>query len=340
MAANRETFCDYHHCTLANGSLGAPNFRRVRLEPAICKGATACHEAAHAVLSYALGFGIESVSVGVTIGLREGRKTYTPRDEYRGDTTRFNRLIPAGDDLAYSPDLLAADVVSAGRTGGRATILCRAGRADRCAQRQRRRLRPSRRRCAQFAVLGQRKTRRLSTAALVASPGGARKRDHLVRCHMLGPDLTCVAIEVGGPPRAVVRQEMEIGSDFSELGRARGCVRSFCRVLPGLPLGEDELAELALAVNDAASNIMKHAYHGRVDRRIRLDIESASDQIVVRLHHHSDPFDPPPAPESAFDGSRESGYGLHILSRSVDYVHYYLDERGENCVALAKMYSP
>jgi anti-sigma regulatory factor (Ser/Thr protein kinase) len=100
------------------------------------------------------------------------------------------------------------------------------------------------------------------------------------------------------------------------------------------------VAELALAVNEAASNIMKHAYHGRIDQRIRLDIESGSDQIVVRLHHHGDPFDPPPAPESAFDGSHESGYGLYILSRSVDDVRYYLDERGENCVALVKMCSP
>jgi GAF domain-containing protein/ABC-type amino acid transport substrate-binding protein/anti-sigma regulatory factor (Ser/Thr protein kinase) len=153
-------------------------------------------------------------------------------------------------------------------------------------------------------------------------------------------DLTCVAVEVGGAPHAVARQEMEIGSDLSELGRARGFVRGFCRALPGPPLGEDQVAELALAVNEAASNIMKHAYHGRIDQRIRLDIESASDQIVVRLHHHGDPFDPPPAPESAFDGSRESGYGLYILSRSVDYVRYYLDERGENCVALVKMYGP
>jgi hypothetical protein len=113
MAANRETFCDYHHCTLANDSLGAPNFKRVRLAPVICKGATACHEAAHAVLSYALGFGVESVSVGVTIGVRGGRKTYTLRGEYRGDTARFIRLIPAGEDVAYSPTILAADVVSA-----------------------------------------------------------------------------------------------------------------------------------------------------------------------------------------------------------------------------------
>ena len=156
----------------------------------------------------------------------------------------------------------------------------------------------------------------------------------------LTDDLTCVAVEVGRPPHAVARQEMEISSDLAELGRARGFVRGFCRALPGAPLGEDQVAKLALAVNEAASNIMKHAYHGRIDQRIRLDIESGSDQIVVRLHHHGDPFDPPPAPESAFDGSHESGYGLYILSRSVDDVRYYLDERGENCVALVKMCSP
>ena len=113
MAANRETFCDYRRCTLANDSLDAPNFKRARFAPTICKGATACHEAAHAVLSYALGFGVESVSVGVTIGVREGRKTYTLRGEYRGDTARFNRLVPAGEDVAYSSSILAADVVSA-----------------------------------------------------------------------------------------------------------------------------------------------------------------------------------------------------------------------------------
>jgi anti-sigma regulatory factor (Ser/Thr protein kinase) len=148
-----------------------------------------------------------------------------------------------------------------------------------------------------------------------------------------------VAVEVGERPRPVARQEMEIGSDLMELGRAREFVRGFCRTLPGTPLGEDQVAELELAVNEAASNVMKHAYHGRANQRIRLDIESRSDHIVVRLHHLGDPFHPLSAPAPAFYGFHESGYDLYILSRSVDDVCYYLDERGENCVALVKMHS-
>jgi sigma-B regulation protein RsbU (phosphoserine phosphatase) len=155
----------------------------------------------------------------------------------------------------------------------------------------------------------------------------------------LTDDLTCVAVEVGEPPPPVARQEMEIGSDLMELGRARAFVRGFCRALPGAPLGEDRVAELELAVNEAASNVMKHAYHGRADQRIRIDIESRSDHILVRLHHLGDSFRPLSAPAPAFDGSQESGYGLYILSRSVDDVCYYLDERGENCIALVKMHN-
>jgi hypothetical protein len=98
----------------ANDSLDTLDFGRVSLAPMIQEGATACHAAAHAVLSYALGFGVESVSVGVTIGESEGQKTYTLRGEYRGNTARFNRLVPEGKDVAYSPIILSADVIRAG----------------------------------------------------------------------------------------------------------------------------------------------------------------------------------------------------------------------------------
>jgi two-component sensor histidine kinase len=33
------------------------------------------------------------------------------------------------------------------------------------------------------------------------------------------------------------------------------------------------------AVNEAASNIMKHAYHGRSDQRIQLDAEAFADCV-------------------------------------------------------------
>ena len=38
-------------------------------------------------------------------------------------------------------------------------------------------------------------------------------------------------------------------------------------------------------MTEAASNVMRHAYGGRTDRRIQLEAEAFADRIVVRLHH-------------------------------------------------------
>jgi anti-sigma regulatory factor (Ser/Thr protein kinase) len=97
------------------------------------------------------------------------------------------------------------------------------------------------------------------------------------------------------------------------------------------------VAELELAVNEAASNVMKHAYHGRTDQRIHLEAEAFPDRVAVQLHHLGDPFDPSVVPPPSFDGSRESGFGVYLITRSVDDVRYYRDERGGNCIALIKM---
>jgi len=167
-------------------------------------------------------------------------------------------------------------------------------------------------------------------AAVVAFTGTERLTD----------DLTCVAVEVGERPRPLLREETEIRSDLKDLSRARDFVRRFCSTLPDSPLDEVRVGELELAVNEAASNIIKHAYHGRSDQHIYLEAESFPDHVAVRLHHLGDSFDPSTAPPPSFDGSRESGFGLFILKGSVDDVHYYRDERGGNCIALIKRHKP
>jgi sigma-B regulation protein RsbU (phosphoserine phosphatase) len=156
----------------------------------------------------------------------------------------------------------------------------------------------------------------------------------------LTDDLTCVAVEVGERRRPVAREQIEIRSDLGQLRHARAFVRAFCRALPAPPLGDDHTAALELAVNEAASNIMRHAYHGRADQRIQIEAEAFEDYVAVRLHHLGDPFDPSAVPLPAFDGSRESGFGLYLISRSVDSVRYYRDERGGNCIVLVKNREP
>jgi anti-sigma regulatory factor (Ser/Thr protein kinase) len=85
---------------------------------------------------------------------------------------------------------------------------------------------------------------------------------------------------------------------------------------------------------------MKHAYHGRADQRIELEADALPDCVTIRLHHLGDSFDPATVRPPALDGSRESGFGIYLITRSVDDVRYSRDQRGRNCVALIKMLNP
>ncbi len=149
-------------------------------------------------------------------------------------------------------------------------------------------------------------------------------------------DQTSVALHVETTRLPLLHAEIEIRSSLSELGRTRDFVRTFCHDVPGHPLDDDAIAALELAANEAASNIMKHAYSGDRDQLIRIEGDAFADRVAVRLRHLGSPFAPDAAPAPAFNGSRESGFGAYIIASSVDEVKYYRDASGRNCVALFK----
>jgi anti-sigma regulatory factor (Ser/Thr protein kinase) len=159
-------------------------------------------------------------------------------------------------------------------------------------------------------------------------------------CDRPTDDLTCVALKVGEVRQPLARSELEIRSDLKDLALARTFVRDFCRMVPGGLLDEDDVADLELAVNEAASNIMKHAYHGRADQWIQLEAEADPGRVSIRLHHLGDSFDAAAVSPPALDGSRESGFGIYLITRTVDEIRYSRDERGRNCIVLVKMITP
>lgn len=150
-------------------------------------------------------------------------------------------------------------------------------------------------------------------------------------------DLTCVAIAVVESQRPLAREELEIHSDLKELAHARAFVRAACEDGAGTSLDETGIGMLELAVTEACSNIMKHAYHGRTDQAIHMEAEVFPDKVAVRLHHLGEPFDPARVTPPCLDGSQESGFGVYLIAHSVDDVRYYRDERGRSCVELIKL---
>jgi PAS domain S-box-containing protein len=178
---------------------------------------------------------------------------------------------------------------------------------------------------------------RLAPAALLDSV--RRAVLDFSRPRHLTDDLTMVALRVEELDSPRLLEELDIRSDLQQLGLVREFVRRCCRELPGGPLDETSTSELELAVDEAASNIMRHAYGGRSDQRIHVEAEGFPERVSVRLVHLGEPFVPPAAPP-AVDGRRDSGFGTYLIARSVDDVRYERDERGRSRVVLVKWRRP
>ena len=128
-----------------------------------------------------------------------------------------------------------------------------------------------------------------------------------------GDDFTCVAAGSRRSRLPLLHSEIEISSDLNQLSRARAFVREVCTGLTPPP-PEQTIDQLELAMTEAASNVMRHAYGGRTDRSIQLVADAFDDRIVLRLHHLGQSFDPAMVRPPVFDGSQEGGFGLSIIS--------------------------
>jgi sigma-B regulation protein RsbU (phosphoserine phosphatase) len=151
-------------------------------------------------------------------------------------------------------------------------------------------------------------------------------------------DFTCVVVRLEDTPCGphLAQAQCEVTSNTTALAPLRAFVRTFCQKLPVPVLDEKSLCQLELAVTEAASNIMRHAYQGRLDQPIRVGVEAFTDRIVLRLWHHGTAFDPQTVRPPAFDGSREHGFGVYIIARCVDELSYVRNAQGENGICLVK----
>lgn len=99
-------------------------------------------------------------------------------------------------------------------------------------------------------------------------------------------------------------------------------------------MGEEDAFKVVVSVQEVATNVMRHAYHGRSDGDIRFEAEQKNNQLVIHVLHHGDGFDPSCVQEPRFDNSGEGGYGLYIISQYVDDVQYSTNDEDVHCVSL------
>jgi serine/threonine-protein kinase RsbW len=84
------------------------------------------------------------------------------------------------------------------------------------------------------------------------------------------------------------------------------------------PLGEDTLADLKLALTEACSNSVRHAY-GDGDGHVDIRFELLEDRLVVEVADNGRGFEPTAVPAEA-DELVEGGLGIAIIRSIADEV--------------------
>jgi serine/threonine-protein kinase RsbW len=95
---------------------------------------------------------------------------------------------------------------------------------------------------------------------------------------------------------------------------------TLCRLaLTGLsrlrPLAEETLADLKLALTEACSNSVRHAYPG-AEGSVEIRYELKSDRLVIEVTDDGEGFDPSHRP--ADDALSEGGLGIAIIRAVAD----------------------
>jgi len=126
-------------------------------------------------------------------------------------------------------------------------------------------------------------------------------------------------------------------SDLQQLAEMRAFVRDVCRRTWGVAAGDEALAQLDLAMSEAAANVIRHAYRGEAGRPIEVIVDADADRVCVGLYHEGIEFDPASVPPPVFDGTREGGFGLYLMAQCLDEVIHTDDGKGRRGVRLVKI---
>jgi serine/threonine-protein kinase RsbW len=118
-------------------------------------------------------------------------------------------------------------------------------------------------------------------------------------------------------------------------------VREFVAALArthGFP--EDEVANIVLAVDEACTNIIKHAYQNATDKLIDVSVSSSGRAFEITIADDGRAFDPSilrnPDLKDHLTHYRRGGLGVYLMKKLMDAVEYQFQPGQKNRVRLVK----
>jgi serine/threonine-protein kinase RsbW len=133
---------------------------------------------------------------------------------------------------------------------------------------------------------------------------------------------------------AMKRRKLEFSSHAGNLALMRNFVRHF---LDNFPLSERDRTLMVLGVDEACTNIIRHAYGLRDDQLIALSCEGRADCVRLRLRDYGEQPTPESLREHHRDGVRPGGFGLIMIRHAFDKIDYIFRQHGTELVLTKKL---
>jgi serine/threonine-protein kinase RsbW len=104
-------------------------------------------------------------------------------------------------------------------------------------------------------------------------------------------------------------------------------IRDFVAAIAGKAGFESkEIYSIQLATDEAASNIIEHAYHGIPGGKIEISCGMERGLLTIVLKDHGKSFDPssvrPPNLKADLSERQIGGLGIYLMRKLMDEVHY------------------
>lgn len=118
-------------------------------------------------------------------------------------------------------------------------------------------------------------------------------------------------------------KELLIKSRTENLTTVRDFISS---VVKEVNIPQDITGDVVLAVDEACTNIIKHAYKFLPDGDINIKIKYSPKKIIVEITDHGTPFSPDTVPtpdlKKYFEEKRVGGLGMYLMKSLMDNVEY------------------
>ena len=103
---------------------------------------------------------------------------------------------------------------------------------------------------------------------------------------------------------------------------------------------EEDTANIVLAVDEACTNIIKHAYQYATDKEIEVSIFQNKLSFEIRIFDSGKPFDPntirQPDLKEHIGHRKRGGLGVYLMKKLMDKVEYNFQRGKRNEVRLIK----